>query len=142
MHDAPLDPATLGWSPLPGGGFPAHAGPLWYQPGSDGAAPKFAMLADSRHTNLHGIVHGGMLMTFADTGLGITVWEALNRQACVTIQFGIQFLDAVRPGDFVELDAEVLRRSSTVVFIRGILRCGNRQVASADGVWKTIRAKS
>lgn len=136
------DPAALGWSLLPGGGFPAHAGPLWYRPGADGGTPMFAMLADERHTNVHGIVHGGMLMTFADTGLGITVWEALGRTPCVTIQFSIQFLDAVRPGDFVELDAEVLRTSASVVFVRGVLRCGDRRIAAADGVWKAIRPRA
>ena len=141
MLNAPVDPTALGWSLLQGGGFPAHAGPLWVKPGVDGAMSAFAMLADGRHTNIHGIVHGGMLMTFADTGLGITVWEALGRKPCVTIQFGIQFLDAAHPGDFLELDAEVLRQSSSVVFIRGLLRCGDRRIASADGVWKAIRAK-
>ncbi len=140
MNDAAPDPATLGWSPLQTDGFPAHVGPLWVREGV--GPPRFAMLADERHINVHGIVHGGMLMTFADTGLGITVWEAAGRQPCVTIQFAIQFLDAVRPGDFVELDAEVLRRSPSVVFVRGTLRCGKRQVASVDGVWKMIRAKA
>lgn len=140
MNDAPLDPAAAGWSPLRASGFPDHVGPLWVREG-DGL-PRFAMLADGRHTNIHGIVHGGMLMTFADTGLGITVWEAMGRQPCVTIQFAIQFLDAARPGDFVELDAEVLRRSSSVVFVRGTLRCGERRVAAADGVWKMIRPRT
>ena len=142
MADAATDPATDGWQPLPGGGFPAHAGPLWYKPGRDGGLPAFAMLADARHTNIHGIVHGGMLMTFADTGLGITVWEALGRVPCVTIQFGIQFLDAARPGEFLELDAEVMRQSASVVFVRGVIRAGSRRVAAADGVWKTIRART
>lgn len=139
MNDAPLDPVAAGWSHLPVDGFPAHVGPLWVRKGN--GLPRFAMLADERHVNVHGIVHGGMLMTFADTGLGITVWEAMDRQPCVTIQFAVQFLDAVRPGDFVELDAEVLRRSASVVFVRGTLLCGERRVASVDGVWKMIRAK-
>ena len=136
-----MDPALHGWSHLPGGGFPAHAGPLWYKPGQDGVPPLFAMLADARHVNVHGIIHGGMLMTFADTGMGITIWEALGRKPCVTIQFSIQFLEAARPGDFLELDVEVLRQSSTVVFVRGLLRTGERHVAAADGVWKTIRPR-
>lgn len=135
------DPALHGWSHLPTGGFPAHAGPLWFKPGHDGAPPLFAMLADARHTNVHGIVHGGMLMTFADTGMGITVWEALGRKPCVTIQFNIQFLDAAQPGEFLELDVQVLRQSSTVVFVRGLVRSGGRQVAAVDGVWKTIRPR-
>jgi acyl-coenzyme A thioesterase PaaI-like protein len=140
-----FDPAAAGWRPLPVGGFPAHVGPLWRRSdtgpaGAPGPA-RFAMLADARHLNVHGIVHGGMVMTFADTGLGLTVWEAMDRRPCVTVQFGCQFLDAVNAGDFVELDAEVLRRSSTVVFMRGTLRVGTRKTGAVEGVWKMIRPR-
>ena len=55
---------------------------------------------------------------------------------CVTVQFGCQFLDAVQAGDFVELDAEVLRRSSTVVFMRGTLRVGSRVTGAVEGIWE------
>jgi len=141
----PFDPALHGWRPLPVGGFPAHVGPFWHRAdtGPDDAPgpPRFAMLADARHLNIHGIVHGGMVMTFADTGLGITVWHAMDRRPCVTVQFGCQFLDAVHPGDFVELDAEVLRRSSTVVFMRGTLRVGARVTGAVEGVWKMVRPR-
>lgn len=163
----PFDPAAHGWAPLPVGGFPTHVGPLWHRPAaslpagasfptaaslsapasppgpdpSPGAPPRFAMLADARHLNIHGIVHGGMVMTFADTGLGITVWHAMGRRPCVTVQFGCQFLDAVHAGDFVELDAEILRRSSTVVFMRGTLRVGARATGAVEGVWKMIRPR-
>jgi len=137
---APFDPGAHGWRPLPVGGFPAHVGPLWHRT-DGGDLPRFALLADARHVNVHGIVHGGMVMTFADTGLGITVWEAVGRRPCVTIQFACQFLDAVHPGEFLELDAEVLRRSSTVVFMRGTLRVGTRVTGSVDGVWKLIRGR-
>lgn len=142
VQRAPTDPASLGWRPLPGEGFAAFIGPLWRRPGVGDAPPRFALLADERHTNHLGIVHGGMLMSFADSGLGITVWELIGRQPCVTIQFGIQFLDAARPGDFIEADVEVLRRTASVVFVRGILRCGERRIAAADGVWKLVRAQA
>lgn len=141
MQDTVPDPASAGWLPLPGDSFATLIGPLWYRPGVDGAPSRFAMLADQRHTNFLGVVHGGMLMSFADTALGVTVWETMGRQPCVTIQFGIQFLDSAQTGDFVESDVEVLRRSSTVVFVRGMLRCGARQVASVEGVWKMLRPR-
>ena len=136
-----MNPATQGWQPLAlDRGFPALVGPFWTRRDTD-APPRYAMLAEERHTNVHGIVHGGMIMTFADTGLGLTVWDAVGRRPCVTIQFACQFLDAVHPGEFLELDAEVLRRSSTVVFMRGTLRVGTRVTGSVDGVWKLIRGR-
>lgn len=134
------DPADDGWLPLRGDGFATLIGPLWHRPSVDGA-PRFALLTDPRHANFHGIVHGGMLMSFADTALGITVWELIGRQPCVTIQFSTQFLDAVHIGEFVEIDVEILRRSSSVVFARGMLRCGARQLVSVEGVWKILRGR-
>ena len=136
------DPASDGWLPLANDGYASLIGPFWHRPGTDGQAPRFAMLADGRHVNFHGIVHGGMLMSFADTALGVTVWETAGRQPCVTIQFGAQFLDAVQVGDFIEIDVEVLRRSASVVFVRGTLRCGAKPVGAVEGVWKMLRAKA
>jgi len=133
-----LTPEALGWAPLIlDRGFPVLVGPLWTR--RDGAMPRFAMLAEERHTNIHGIVHGGMMMTFADTGLGLTVWEAVGRRPCVTIQFACQFLDATHPGEFVELEAVILRQSSSVVFVRGGMRVGTRMVGEVNGVWKLLR---
>jgi len=143
--DRPFDPAAAGWRPLPVGGFPAHVGPLWHRsdtgPAGASGPARFAMLADAHHLNVHGIVHGGMVMTFADTGLGLTAWEAMDRRPCVTVQFACQFLDAANAGDFVELEAEVLRRSSILVFMRGTLRVGRRVTGAVEGVWKMIRPR-
>ena len=61
-HPSP-DPAAAGWLPLSGDGFATLIGPLWHRPGADGTPPRFAMLADARHANFHGVVHGGMLMS-------------------------------------------------------------------------------
>lgn len=135
-----MNPATQGWQPLAlDRGFPALVGPFWTRRDTD-APPRYAMLAEERHTNVHGIVHGGMIMTFADTGLGLTVWDAVGRRPCVTIQFACQFLDATRPGEFVEMDTAILRQSATVVFVRAALRVGTRTVAEANGMWKLLRA--
>ena len=142
MNVSPSDPASAGWLPLDNDGYASLIGPLWHRLDTDGATPRFAMLADRRHVNFQGIVHGGMLMSFADTALGVTVWELASRQPCVTVQFGMQFLEAVHVGDFIEVDVEVLRRSRSIVFVRGTLRCGTKPVGSVDGVWKMLRGKA
>jgi acyl-coenzyme A thioesterase PaaI-like protein len=50
------------------------------------------------------------------------------------------FVGAVKPGEFLECDAEVVRITRSLVFIRGIVRVGDRQVLAADGVWKILGA--
>nr|WP_280842997.1 PaaI family thioesterase [Pararoseomonas baculiformis] len=98
-------------------------------------------MAEPRHANGHGIVHGGMLMTLLDNALGLVVWHATGLRPAVTMQLNTQFLSSARPGEFLEARGEVLRVANSVVFVRGILSVGDRKVAAADGVWKVLAAK-
>jgi uncharacterized protein (TIGR00369 family) len=148
-HDiaAPIDPRAAGWKPLPAEGYPALVGPFWAKR-EPGEAPggqrawRYAFLAEPRHVNLGGVVHGGMLMSFADDVLGMTVWEAAGRKPCTTVQLNTQFVSPARIGELVEGRAEVLRATRTLVFVRGVLTAGgdDRTVVSAEGVWKILGA--
>jgi acyl-coenzyme A thioesterase PaaI-like protein len=131
-----FDPAAEGWRPLPPRGFPVLVGPFWAKP--EGQHWRYGFLAEPRHANVGGVVHGGMLMTFVDDLLGMTVWEACGRVNVSTIQLNTQFIAPARPGDFVEFEAEILRRTRSVVFIRGRSFVGERTVTHSDGVWKIL----
>lgn len=130
------DPAAQGWSPRPPQGFTGLTGPLWSRPEGDGWA--YGVLADERHANGHGIVHGGMLVTLLDNTLGLTVSRATGRRPGVTMQLNTQFLSAARPGEFLEARGEVLRLAQSVAFVRGTIHVGDRLVAAGDGVWKLL----
>ena len=95
-------------------------------------------MAEQRHLNMGGVVHGGMLMSFADDALGMTVWQAVGRRPCTTVQLNTQFVSPVRLGELVEVRAEVLRATRTVVFVRGVVEVAGRTVVHADGVWKIL----
>ena len=41
-------------------------------------------------------------------------------------------------GDFIEIQPEVIRKTQTLVFLRGMLMVGDRVVSSANGVWKIL----
>ncbi len=137
---APFDPAASGWQPFRwmGDPFPALVGPFWSRREGEGWA--YGLLAEEKHANAHGIVHGGMVMTFLDQTLGIACWEAAARRPLVTIQLNTHFIGASRAGDFLEARAEVLRTTRSLVFVRGRLTSAGREVAAADGVWKVLGA--
>ncbi|EWY41026.1 thioesterase [Skermanella stibiiresistens SB22] len=134
-----FDPAAAGWERLPDAGFLDLVGPLWRH--RDEAGAVYGFLAEPKHANLINVVQGGMLMTFADRTLGITAWEAADNQVCVTIQFDMQFIGAADIGDFVEIRPEVIRKTRTLVFLRGTILDGDRVVAAASGVWKILDRK-
>ncbi|WP_043364602.1 PaaI family thioesterase [Belnapia sp. F-4-1] len=140
MNDAPtrFDPAAAGWKPLRPEGYPALIGPFWFKREEGGF--RYGFPAEPRHLNNGGVVHGGMLMSFADDVLGMTVWEAAGRKPCTTVQLSTQFISPARVGDFVEGRAEILRATRSVVFVRGLVTVGDRTVVHADGIWKILGA--
>lgn len=131
-----IDLSREGWSIHTDEGFIEHVGPIWERRGPDGT--RYGFVADPKHANLLGVVQGGMLMTFADRALGLRAWEAAEGTPCVTIQFDMQFLAAARIGEFVELRPEVVRRTASLVFLRGVLTTDSRGIAAASGIWKRV----
>ena len=117
-------------------GFTALIGPL--RIARDGDALAFGFEVGPQHLNAGGRVHGGMIASLADHALGLTVWEAIGRQSCATIQLTIQYVSAATLGEFLEARGEVIRATRSVVFIRGLVMAGERIVATADGVWKRL----
>lgn len=133
-----LDPAAQGWQPYKDDGFIGLVGPLWQR--SSGEGISYAFLAEPKHHNRRGVVQGGMLMTFADRAMGMTAWHANGRRPQATIQLDVHFVDAVQIGEFVEARCEVVRRTRSMMFMRGTLGVGERVVATASGVWKMLDA--
>jgi acyl-coenzyme A thioesterase PaaI-like protein len=132
-----FDPAAAGWRALPGAALPSGIGVPWARR-QDGHW-RYGLLTVGEHANPQGAVHGGVLMTFIDHGLSMLAWEAANRQPCATIQLNGHFLDAVRPGEFIELLGEVTRTGRALVFVRGLLRVADREVVAADGIWRVLK---
>lgn len=124
-----------GWTALADEGFLAHVGPVFSR--EDPEDFRCAFRAEARHANLLGVVQGGMLMTAGDRALGLAAWRAAGRP-CATIQFAMQFVSAGRIGEWIVVEPEIVRVTSSLVFLRGTLRAGNRVVASADGVWRIL----
>jgi uncharacterized protein (TIGR00369 family) len=116
--------------------FEIHVGPA-YGEGAKGMR-RYAFRVAAHHCNLRGVVHGGMLMTFADLALGQAVWEATGDAACVTLNMQVQFLAPAREGDLVEVRPDLTRRTRGMVFIRGDFAVAGEIVMTAQSVWKLL----
>jgi uncharacterized protein (TIGR00369 family) len=134
-----FDPAAHGWKEMVDGPMPGGLGAAWAKR-VDGAW-RYGFQTRTDHVNPAGAVHGGILVTFADHVLGLYVWAAADRAPNVTIQLNTHFLGAVTPGDFLELRGEVTRTTGSMVFVRGLIRVGEKDVVAADGIWRVFRAR-
>ena len=116
--------------------FELHVGPV-FERGEKGART-FALLIDARHVNMRGVIHGGMLMTFADASLGQAAWDACDHANCVTLNMQTQFLAPAKAGDLVEVTPVLTRRTRSLIFLRGDFTVGGEAIFSASSVWKIL----
>jgi uncharacterized protein (TIGR00369 family) len=116
--------------------FEIHVGPAYEQ--GEAGQRRYAFRVAVHHCNLRGVVHGGMLMTFADLALGQAVWDATDRAPSVTLNMQVQFLAPAREGDLVAVRPVLTRRTRGMVFMRGDFAVGNDVVMTAQSVWKLL----
>jgi uncharacterized protein (TIGR00369 family) len=137
------DPTADGWHILPGAPMPAGLGVVWAKRVE--GLWRYGMPTGPDHGNINGVVHGGVLMAFADHALSILAWEAAKRAPCTTIQLNTHFLDPIMPGEFIELRGEVTQRTRDLVFVRGVVGARNagemRDVGAVDGIWRVLQPR-
>ncbi len=72
----------------------------------EGGSVHLELVVEEYHTNLYNIVHGGVLMTLADTAMGAACLE-LGKKV-VTMQLGTEFLHSVPLTERIITKATVL----------------------------------
>ena len=125
-----------GWLPLPTQAFGRHVGPYYAPP--DAKKLICGFLADERHGNKRGVTHGGMIATSFDVGLGNACWAAAGERPCATVQLTIQYVGALKLGEFATVRSEIVRATKSLVFARAVMSVDDRLVATGEGVWKIL----
>jgi uncharacterized protein (TIGR00369 family) len=133
------DPAAFGWEPMDEGGFPDHVGPFWRK--QEDGQDLYGIVAEGKHGNHHKFVHGGLVMTLVDYAVGMASVAAVGHFNQVTLQLDVQFLDPARIDEFLIGRGELLRRTSSLAFLRGTVEASGRIVAAANGIWKIIKPR-
>lgn len=119
--------------------FVTLIGPIWENTPGDGTQYACAIRVEKKLCNRIGIMHGGALAAFSDQSLARAAWLLNDGNPVVTIQLSTSFIDAGRQGDLILCRTELMRRTKSLLFVRGDFFSGDRIVASASGVWKSIR---
>ena len=136
MNDA-IQPPLPGYTIYdPVDPFETRAGPFFWARLEDGTH-NFALVAEERHCNSHGIVHGGLMMTMIDLALVATA-KAVPEDRFVTVSLNSEFVSSGRKGDLIEARGELVRRGRSLAFVRGQVVCGDRVLLSASAVLKQI----
>lgn len=118
------------------GPFTTHNGPFYHKVTEEGFCQGF--YGSKHHCNSHGIIHGGLLMTFADGVLATAVWRETKARA-VTIRMTSDFVNMARAGEWLEGTAEVTQATKSVAFVEGRITCRDKVILTASGVYKLFR---
>ena len=124
-----------GWERLPTTAFSAIIGPTWVKGEAGGRT--VALLAHEGIVNDYGVVvHGGALMTFTDIALGVGASDAIVGHNYVTLQLQYQFAGAVPLGSLITCEPELVRKTSQLAFLRGLIKADDKVVGSVEGIFK------
>lgn len=121
------------------GGYNRYIGPLYRLPDSgegEDLIRRFAFIAEDRHMNSAGSVHGGMLMSLMDVAMSQTSRAASGAPRCATVSLTSDFVGPGKLGDTIEARIRITRLTRTMVFMAGEIVAADRKLLIANGLWK------
>ena len=76
-----------------------------------------------------------------DAGAGTSAYRAAGGAPCVTISLDLKFIGASKIGDEITGFTKILKKTNTLIFLYCELRCNDKIITSASGVWKILKVK-
>jgi acyl-coenzyme A thioesterase PaaI-like protein len=128
-----------GWRTWTRDSFETHNGPFWHRMDENGRV-QCAFRVEKKHLNGMRNVHGGCFMSFADYCL-FAIASSVLQGPGVTVAFSCEFLDAAREGELVECEGEITRAGGSLIFLRGVLKSGERSLFTFSGTIKRVKWK-
>ncbi len=118
-------------------GFMRHNGGVLFRAISE-IEYEFKSKVNENHLNAAGITHGGYLSALVDAGSGTAAHRTTGNAPCVTISLDLKFIGASKLGDEILGNTKILKKTNTLVFLFCELKCKNKIITSASGVWKIL----
>ena len=122
-------------------GFMKHNGGVMFRNISE-SEYEFKSVINENHLNAAGITHGGYLAALIDAGAGTAAHRSAQNAPCVTISLDLKYIGASKIGDEIIGHVKILKKTKTLVFLFCELKCNDKIITSASGVWKILKLKS
>ena len=119
-------------------GFMKHNGGVLFRAISD-TEYEFKSTINENHLNAAGITHGGYLSALVDAGAGTAAHRSAENTPCVTISLDLKFIGPSKTGDEIIGNVKILKKTKTLVFLFCELKCNDKIITSATGVWKILK---
>jgi acyl-CoA thioesterase len=107
----------------------------------EGGQSQCTLNVDQRLLNPHGVVHGGVLYSMADTGMGGAIYSVMEKnELCATVEIKIVYFKGVREGTLV-CDTRIINRGKRIAALESEITSDGRLVAKANGTYSVFRVK-
>lgn len=105
-----------------------------------GTSLEIGLLVTERHTNSRGTVHGGVLATLADVGMGyLMAFGAEPPRRLTTANLNIDYTGTAKIGDWIAVQMDPPRIGRQLAFANARLMVGEKQVARASAVFAVLQ---
>ena len=118
-------------------GFMKHNGGVLFR-NISGSEYEFKSKINKNHLNVAGITHGGYLSALIDAGAGTAAHRCSGNMPCVTISLDLKFIGSSKAGDEIIGKVKILKKTNTLVFLFCELKCDDKIITSASGIWKIL----
>ncbi|MBT2370579.1 PaaI family thioesterase [Pseudomonas fluorescens] len=114
-------------------------GPVYCR--GEGLQLEIGLRADQRHANGRGTVHGGVLATLADVGMGYAMaFSSEPALPLITASMTLDYMGTVQVGEWIEVRLENHKRGRQMAFATVSLQVGEKVVVRASAVFAVPRA--
>ena len=91
--------------------------------------------------NPHKVLHGGIIYTMADTGMGGALYSHLEKdELCATVEVKIVYFSAVRTGKLI-CDTKVVHKGKRIAILESEITNNGQLVSKALGTYSIFKIK-
>ena len=108
---------------------------------SEGGFSQCALEVKESLLNPHQVLHGGVLYTMADTGMGAALYTCLNEDdLCATVEVKIVYFSAVTSG-VLTCNTTVINKGKRIATMESEIMNEGRPVAKAIGTFTIFKSR-
>ena len=91
--------------------------------------------------NPHNVLHGGVIYSMADTGMGTALYTSLDEgEMCATLEIKIVYLAAV-PSGTLTCNTRLIQRTKSIAVLESEIENNGKLVAKAMGTYSIFKSK-
>ena len=91
--------------------------------------------------NPHKVLHGGLIYSMADTGMGAALYSCLREdELCSTVEIKISYFEAAISGILI-CDTELIQKGKKIAFLESEIKNNETLIAKAMGTYYIFRSK-